>query len=47
MFVGKQGMNIDGLGVKQIELFVSLGWITDLASVFDLGIHRDEMLTLE
>lgn len=47
MFVGRQGLNIDGLGEKQIELFLELGWITDFASVFQLGIYTDEMLKLE
>ena len=47
MFVGKQGLNIDGLGTKQIELFLELGWITDFASVFDLGIYRDKFFELE
>ena len=47
MFVSKQGMNIDGLGEKQIELFLEKGWITDFASVYELGNYRGEMLTLE
>ena len=34
-------MNIDGLGTKQIELFLELGWITDFASVFDLAKYRE------
>ncbi len=47
MFVGKQGMNIDGLGTKQVELFLEKGWITDFPSVFDLGNYREEILELE
>jgi len=47
MFVGKQGMNIDGLGVKQVELFLELGWITDFASVFSLSNYQGNMLELE
>ncbi len=47
MFVGKQGMNIDGLGARQIELFLELGWITDFASVFDLGGYREQFFNLE
>ncbi len=47
MFVGKQGMNIDGLGTKQIELFLEKGWITDLASVFDLGNYAQDIFELE
>ena len=33
--------------MKQIELFLSQGWITDFASVFQLATHADEMLILE
>lgn len=47
MFVGKQGMNIDGLGARQIELFLELGWITDFGSVFDLSSYREQFFTLE
>lgn len=47
MFVSKQGMNIDGLGEKQIELFLEMWWITDFASIYELGNYRDEMLTIE
>ncbi len=39
MFVGRQAMNIDGLGPRQIEDFIVEGWITDFASVFQLGRH--------
>jgi DNA ligase (NAD+) len=47
MFVWKQAMNIDGLGPRQLELFLEKWWITDFASVFQLGDFRDEMLELE
>jgi DNA ligase (NAD+) len=47
MFVSKQGMNIDGLGEKQIELFLEKGWITDFASVYELANYRDELLSIE
>ena len=47
MFVGKQGLNIDGLGTKQIELFLELGWITDFVSVFHLRNYREQFLELE
>lgn len=47
MFVWKQGMNIDGLGTKQVELFLELGWITDFASVFDLAKYREQFFSLE
>ena len=47
MFVGRQAMNIDGLGPRQIEDFLEMGWITDFASVFQLGQYANEILTLE
>lgn len=47
MFVGKQGFNIDGLGARQIELLLELGWITDFVSIFHLSRYRDALLELE
>lgn len=47
MFVSKQWLSIDGLGEKQIELFLEKGWITDFASVFELSRYREELLKLE
>ncbi|MBC7503380.1 NAD-dependent DNA ligase LigA [Candidatus Gracilibacteria bacterium] len=47
MFVGRQAMNIDGLGPRQIEDFIKQGWITDFASVFQLGQYNTEILALE
>ncbi|GAB0175074.1 MAG: NAD-dependent DNA ligase LigA [Candidatus Altimarinota bacterium] len=47
MFVGKQGLNIDGLGVKQIELFLELGWITDFVSIFHLAKYREHFFEIE
>lgn len=47
MFVGKQGMNIDGLGEKQIELFVERGWVTDFSSFYDLAAYKEEILKIE
>lgn len=47
MFVGRQAMNIDGFGPRQIEDFLERGWITDFASVFQLVKYREQILTLE
>lgn len=47
MFVSKQGMNIDGLGTKQIELFLDLGYVTDFASLFRLSSYREDIFKLE
>ena len=40
-------MNIDGLGARQIELFLELGWITDFVSVFHLSKYREQFFELE
>jgi DNA ligase (NAD+) len=47
MFVGKQAMNIDGLGPRQLEDFLERWWITDFASVYQLEKYRDQMLELD
>ena len=47
MFVGKQVMNIDGLGPRQLEDFINKWWITDFASVFQLEKYRDQILELD
>jgi DNA ligase (NAD+) len=47
MFVGKQGLNIDWLWVKQIELFLELGWITDFVSIFHLEKYREQFFEIE
>ncbi len=46
-FVSKHGVDIDGFGPKQIELFLELGWVTDMASIYDLRDYRDEFLQIE
>lgn len=46
-FIGKYGLDIDGLGTKQIELFLEKWWLTDFASVFHLLEHEAEILSLE
>lgn len=47
MFVGKQAMNIDGLGPRQLEDFIERWWITDFVSVYQLEKYRDQMLELD
>ena len=46
-FASRAAMDIEGLGIKQAELFVDQGFITDLADIYDLPAHRDALLALE
>ncbi|MDD3646073.1 MAG: NAD-dependent DNA ligase LigA [Candidatus Gracilibacteria bacterium] len=45
--VGKQGFNIDGLGERQVELFLDLGIIQNLSDIFNIKEKRDDILALE
>jgi DNA ligase (NAD+) len=40
-------LDIEGLGEKSVRLFLDLGLLTDLAGVFRLPDHRDELLALD
>lgn len=40
-------LDIEGLGDKSVRLFLDLGLLTDLAGVFRLPDHRDDLLALE
>lgn len=46
-FVSKHGIDIEWFWPKQIELFRELWWITDVASIYDLRDHWDELLLIE
>ncbi len=39
-------LDIEGLGEKTVTQFRELGWLDDLADVFRLPTHRDELLAL-
>ena len=46
-FVGRKMMDIDGLGEKQIERFLDLGYLTDVASIYRLHQYRAELIELD
>lgn len=47
-FVSRKGFDIDGLGTRQLELFVSHGWIETPADIFTLiEIHGAQIKNME
>ena len=47
-FVSRKGFDIEGLGTKQLELFISHGWISNAADIFTLiARHGDEIKRLD
>lgn len=46
-FVSRNAMNIDGLSEATIEKFVQNGIIKELADLYHLPEHRDEIVTME
>ena len=46
-FASRNAMNIEGLGEKVVEQFVSIGWLKNIADVYQLHTKRDEISKLE
>jgi len=46
-FVSKKAMNIDGLGEKLIEKFISLNLISNKLDIYRLENHKDKIIKLE
>jgi DNA ligase (NAD+) len=44
---GRGALDIEGLGEKNVDLLLAEGLLTDLASVFRLHEHRDDLLALD
>jgi len=43
-FVGRDALDIDGLGEKSIAEFIELGWLRSPADIFRLRKHRSELV---
>lgn len=46
-FASRDALDIEGLGEKVVEQFVELGYIKNIADIFDLHKYRNEILALE
>lgn len=46
-FCGRGALDIEGLGEKLVVRLTQLGYLSDLASIFELGRHRAELTQLE
>lgn len=46
-FVSRDGLNITGLGSRIIKRFLELGYIENVADIYDLKNHREEIENLE
>jgi DNA ligase (NAD+) len=46
-FASRNALNIDGLGEKIVDRLVTLGFLKNVADIYDLKNHRDELLTME
>lgn len=46
-FCSRNAMNITGLKEKNLERFLNLGWIHDLADIYQLVNYRQEIINLE
>src|SRR5687768_13994643 len=46
-FVSRRAMDIDGLGEKLVLRLLELGYLTDLASIYRLSEHRQELVELD
>ena len=46
-FVSRDAFDIEGLGARQIEQFIDLGWITSPADIFALASYKDAMAQLD
>ncbi len=43
-FASRDAMNIDGLGIKKVEVFHERGWLNSIEDIYCLDQHREEIL---
>lgn len=43
-FASRDAMNIDGLGVKKVEMFHEMGWLGSISELYELEKHKEEMV---
>ena len=46
-FVSRDAFDIEGLGARQIEQFIDLGWITSPADIFTLASYKEAIAELD
>lgn len=46
-FVGKSGLNIDGLSEASLEKFIDKGWIKTFADIYHLDEHKLEIINMD
>lgn len=46
-FVSKTGMDIDGLSIQSLRVFVNQGFIRDYADIYHLAEHREAIVALD
>ena len=47
LFVSRDAMNIDGLSEATLEKFIAKGFIHNFGDIFEIGRHRDEIVTMD
>lgn len=46
-FVGKDGLDIDGISIKSLQAFINRGFIRKLSDIFDLHLYAAEICAME
>lgn len=46
-FVSRKAMDIEGMGEKVVDQLVSLGYLKNIASIYDLAQYRNQLIQLE